>query len=78
MNILYISYLDGSKYVGPTYSVPMQIEAQSKCDNVFWYNLRKDGLKEWDNENGYLTDTCLAAQDKYKSYLDFFRIKYDQ
>lgn len=48
MNILYISYLDGSRYAGPTYSVPMQIEAQSKCDNVFWYNLRKDGLKDWD------------------------------
>ena len=34
------------------------------------------GLKEWDNEKGYLTDTCLTAQDKYKAYLDYFRIKY--
>lgn len=34
------------------------------------------GLKEWDNEKGYLTDTCLAAQDKYKAYLDYFRIVY--
>ena len=32
------------------------------------------GLKEWDNEKGYLTDTCLTAQDKYKAYLDYFRI----
>ena len=31
------------------------------------------GLKEWDNEKGYLTDTCLTAQDKYKAYLDYFR-----
>ena len=34
------------------------------------------GLKEWDNEKGYLTDTCLTAQDKYKEYLDYFRIAY--
>ena len=51
--------------------VPFIIE-----DNLKLYYYR--GLKEWDHENGYLTDTCLAAQDKYKSYLDFFRIKYDQ
>lgn len=34
------------------------------------------GLKEWENEKGYLTDTCLTAQDKYKAYLDYFRIGY--
>ena len=34
------------------------------------------GLKEWNNEKGFLTDTCLTAQDKYKAYLDYFRIKY--
>lgn len=34
------------------------------------------GLKEWNNEKGYLADTCLTAQDKYKAYLDYFRIKY--
>ena len=34
------------------------------------------GLKEWNNEKGYLTDTCLIAQDKYKTYLDYFRIMY--
>lgn len=34
-------------------------------------------LKEWDQEKGYLTDTCLAAQDKYKAYLVFFRIEYE-
>lgn len=51
--------------------VPFIIE-----DNLKLYYYR--GLKEWDHENGYLTDTCLAAQDKYKSCLDYFRIKYDQ
>lgn len=49
--------------------VPFIIEDDMK---VFYYR----GLSEWDNEKGYLTDTCLSAQDKYKSYLDYFRIKY--
>ena len=34
------------------------------------------GLKEWNNERGYLRDTCLTAQDRYKTYLDYFRIAY--
>lgn len=41
-------------------------------DNLKMFYYR--GLKEWDNEKGYLTDTCLSAQDKYKAYLDYFRI----
>ena len=49
--------------------VPFIIEDDMK---IFYYR----GLNEWDNEKGYLTDTCLSAQDKYKSYLDYFRIKY--
>ena len=43
-------------------------------DNLKMFYYR--GLKEWDNEKVYLTDTCLAAQDKYKAYLDYFRIVY--
>lgn len=35
------------------------------------------GLKEWANERGYLRDTCLAAQDQFKRYLDYFKIKYN-
>ena len=34
------------------------------------------GLKEWHKEKGYLTDTCLTAQDRFKAYLDYFRIEY--
>ena len=49
--------------------VPFIIEDNLK---MFYYR----GLKEWDNEKGYLTDTCLTAQDKYKAYLDYFRIEY--
>ena len=39
---------------------------------MFYYR----GLKEWNREKGYLTDTCLTAQDRYKAYLDYFRIPY--
>lgn len=39
---------------------------------MFYYR----GLKEWNNEKGYLTDTCLTAQDRYKVYLDYFQIEY--
>ena len=49
--------------------VPFIIEDNLK---MFYYR----GLKEWNNEKGYLTDTCLTAQDKYKAYLDYFRITY--
>ena len=49
--------------------VPFIIEDNLK---MFYYR----GLKEWDNEKGDLTDTCLTAQDRYKAYLDYFRIAY--
>ena len=49
--------------------VPFIIEDNLK---MFYYR----GLKEWDNEKGYLTDTCMTAQDRYKAYLDYFRILY--
>ncbi|MBR3704211.1 MAG: Fic family protein [Oscillospiraceae bacterium] len=34
------------------------------------------GLQEWGRENGYLTDTLLTAQDRFKKYLEYFRIPY--
>lgn len=34
------------------------------------------GIKEWDNQKGYLLDICLTAQDQYKEFLDYFRIEY--
>lgn len=34
------------------------------------------GLQEWSREKKYLTDICLAAQDEFKKYLDYFRIAY--
>lgn len=55
MNILYLSHLSGASYAGPTYSVPKQIEAQAKLDNVFWYNAVKNSKKEW-REYSYYHD----------------------
>ncbi len=34
------------------------------------------GLHEWKRTPGFLTDTCLTAQDMYKNILDYFKIKY--
>lgn len=39
---------------------------------LFYYR----GLQNWPSVRGYLLDTCLAAQDNYKSLLDYFRIAY--
>lgn len=39
---------------------------------MFYYR----GLHEWNEQRGYLIDTCLSAQDTFKAYLDYFRIPY--
>lgn len=49
--------------------VPFIIDEELK---LFYYR----GLSEWQNEKGYLTDTCLLAQDKFKLFLDYFKIEY--
>ena len=49
--------------------VPFIIDEELK---LFYYR----GLAEWSREPGFLTDTCLAAQDKFKRYLDYFKIQY--
>ena len=49
--------------------VPFIIDEELK---LFYYR----GLKEWTNERGYLRDTCLMAQDKFKLYLDYFKVPY--
>ena len=33
------------------------------------------GLREWGHINGYLSDTCLTAQDQYKDLLEYFKIE---
>lgn len=49
--------------------VPFIIDDSTK---LFYYR----GLHEWKKEQGYLRDTCLFAQDKFKAYLDYFKIPY--
>ena len=51
--------------------VPFIITEELK---MFYYR----GIKEWKNERGYLRDTCLSAQDKFKKYLDYFRVPYEE
>ncbi len=47
--------------------VPFIIDEEHK---LFYYR----GLKEWDTQRGFLTDTCLSAQDKFKLILNKFDI----
>ena len=51
--------------------VPFIIDEKLK---LFYYR----GLHEWKSEKGYLIETCLAAQDKFKKYLDYFKINYEE
>lgn len=41
---------------------------------MFYYR----GLFEWNNEKGYLLDTCLPAQEKFKKYLEYFKVPYTE
>jgi len=68
--------LDGNGRVGrllmfkeclANHIVPFIITDELK---MFYYR----GLKEWGHINGYLTDTCLTAQDIYKELLRYFRL----
>lgn len=34
------------------------------------------GLREWPEIPGYLRDTCLTAQDEFKSVLKYYRVEY--
>ena len=49
--------------------VPFIITEELK---MFYYR----GLREWGHINGFLTDTCLTAQDQYKDLLNYFKISY--
>ena len=47
--------------------VPFLIEDSKKA---FCYR----GLSEWDNEKGWLTDTCLDGQDTFRRLLAMFEL----
>ena len=46
---------------------PFIIDEQHK---MFYYR----GLKEWNNEKGFLRDTVLSCQDKFEAILKYFRL----
>lgn len=48
--------------------IPFIIEDSKK---MFYYR----GLSEWENEKGYLTDTCLDGQDTFKKMMSMFDIQ---
>lgn len=50
--------------------VPFIIDEDLK---LFYYR----GLQEWPHIKEYLLDTCLSAQDNYKSILQYFEIEFD-
>lgn len=49
--------------------VPFIIDERHK---MFYYR----GLREWKSERGYLTGTCVSAQDQFKKSLQYFQIPY--
>lgn len=49
--------------------VPFVIDEKRK---MYYYQ----GLSKWKEEQGYLINTCLFAQDIFKTWLDYYRIKY--
>ena len=48
--------------------VPFIISDELK---MFYYR----GLQNWPTERGFLRETCVAAQDHFREYLDYFRIE---
>jgi Fic family protein len=51
--------------------IPFIIEEELK---LFYYR----GLQEWPRIKEYLMDTCLTAQDNYKTILRYFEIDFDK
>ena len=45
--------------------IPFIVDERHK---LYYYR----GLKEFENERGYLIDTCLSAQDMYIELLEYF------
>jgi len=49
--------------------VPFTIDDEIK---LFYYR----GLKEYNDEKGFLLDTCLSGQDKFKKLMNIYQIEY--
>lgn len=53
MNILFVSHLTNSRSQGPNYSVPAQVLAQTKYDNIHWLNLTNSYQEHWSETGVY-------------------------
>ena len=71
MIILYISALPKTMSGGPRYSVPQQIAAQAKFDNVHWINLNNNGVEESKIK-------CNIIEERYKFRLDSLESPFDK
>ena len=65
-----IDYQQEAAYAIKHNIVPFIIDETHK---FYYYR----GLREFENEPGYLTDTCLSAQDNYKALLKYFGYEYN-
>ena len=70
MKILYLSNSVGNLYSGPSYSIPAQIEAQSKYDEVFWYNSVISKQTKW-KELPYYFDISEIKTKKLNDIIKF-------
>ena len=69
--------IPGAFLTGKTWNIPDDAEKPGRkarerklpADILTRLRLEKD-------DRGYLRDTCLAAQDKFKAYLDYYKIEY--
>lgn len=73
MNVLYFTFLKGEKFAGPTYSVPRQIAAQSKIDNVLWVNFCSASIDEWKQVPYY-----IELQSKTRDILKKMPVPFDR
>lgn len=71
MKILFLSNTRGKSYSGPSYSIPAQVKAQSKYDEVFWYNSVISEKTVW-KEYPYYHDLADFPDKRLKPVLDRF------
>lgn len=58
---------------------PVRKQRAGKIPTDVLSRLKMDrGLKEWKYERGYLRDTLLTCQDRFKKYLDYYGIEYKE
>jgi glycosyltransferase involved in cell wall biosynthesis len=54
VNLLYVSNQPAKPWQGPYHSIPSQVNAQKRIDNVLWLNTNHDICDEWEETGCYL------------------------